>query len=118
MTSTHQPKTKNDAQSLSPLTVTSPTTNPVTKLAYRVQLAAYRNTDYSLKSWRAMVNSYPEIFKGLEPVIKRVDLGLNKGIFFRLMTGAFAIRKQAVKFCTRIMDIGVSTGCIVRKIHK
>ena len=84
--------------------------------AYRAQLAAYRSQARSLDGWSAMVAAYPTQFEGYEPSIERIDLGGQKGVFFRLMTGSFTTVAEARVFCTRIVRAGAASGCIPRKM--
>jgi hypothetical protein len=62
-----------------------------------------------------MATAYPSQFEGYAPVIQRIDLGGQKGVFFRLMTGSFATVAEVRAFCTRIVRAGAASGCIPRK---
>ncbi len=82
--------------------------------AFQAQLAAYRSEARSLNGWRAMIIAYPSQFEGFTPSIERIDLGGEKGVFFRLMTGHFGTADEAKRFCTRIIQSGAASGCIPR----
>ena len=82
--------------------------------AFQAQLAAYRSEVRSLNGWRAMIAAYPSQFEGFSPSIERIDLGGEKGVFFRLMTGHFGTADEAKRFCTRIIQSGAASGCIPR----
>ena len=84
---------------------------------YQAQLAAYRSEARSLNGWRAMVAAYPSHFEGFSPSIERIDLGGEKGVFFRLMTGHFGTVDKAKRFCTRIIKSGAASGCIPRPVR-
>lgn len=82
--------------------------------AFQAQLAAYRSEARSLNGWRAMIDAYPSQFEGFSPSIERIDLGGEKGVFFRLMTGHFGTMDEAKRFCTRIIQSAAASGCIPR----
>ena len=88
--------------------------NTQSATAFQAQLAAYRSEVQSLNSWSAMIAAYPSHFKEFSPSIERIDLGSEKGVFFRLMTGYFGTLDEAKDFCTQIIHSGASSGCIPR----
>ena len=88
--------------------------NTQSATAFQAQLAAYRSEVQSLNSWSAMIAAYPSHFEEFSPSIERIDLGSEKGVFFRLMTGYFGTLDEAKDFCTQIIHSGASSGCIPR----
>lgn len=55
-----------------------------TARATRVQLAALRTEAQAREAWTALLKSHADLFEGLTPEISRLDLGGNKGIYYRL----------------------------------
>ena len=104
------------AASAAPRSETTSNTSKETQAVanYQAQLAAYPSEARSLNGCRAMVAAYPSQFERFSPSIERIDLGGEKGVFFRLMTGHFGTVDEAKRFCTLIVRSGAASGCIPR----
>lgn len=70
--------------------------------SYRVRLAAYRSVENSRKGWAILRKANPDLFQDLEPSLHRIDLGPEKGIFYRLEAGPIADRNAAGALCTAL----------------
>ena len=81
-----------------------------------VQLASYRAAKTAKMGWTALSKSHPDLFKDLNPVVLRVNLGPKKGIFYRLQTGPFAQMGAARQFCATLKEKNPRQGCIPIKV--
>lgn len=81
----------------SPSAVRAP--SPDAAPLYRVQLAAYRSAEEAKAGWRSLTAAEPGLLGRFTPIVHRVDLGPDKGVFFRLQTGGFVDRQTAQAFC-------------------
>jgi len=54
-----------------------------------IQLGSLKSYDLAESEWERLSKKHQDILKGLEPVIQKVDLGEDQGIYYRLRTGPF-----------------------------
>jgi hypothetical protein len=80
---------------------------------FRIQLAAYREADAATQGWHKLSRTNPSLLKGLKPNVIRVDLGADKGVFYRLQAGPLADRETADTLCAELKRQKV--GCLVVK---
>jgi hypothetical protein len=78
---------------------------------YKVQLASYHRSEQAWVGWSELKRSHPDLLNDLTPSVERVDLGLQRGTFFRLQVGAFVHRAEAESLCSRCRSNGMD--CIV-----
>ncbi len=93
-----------------------PPATPVTKTAepvkvYRVQLAAVRSQDGAQGEWARLKKKNGDLLNGLILNVIRVDLGADKGIFYRLRAGPLASEGTAKKLCERLSARKI--GCLI-----
>jgi hypothetical protein len=81
---------------------------------YRIQLAAYRSADEATAGWRKLTAAASDLIGDFAPVVRRVDLGPDKGIYFRLQTGGFADRQAARALCGDLLARHID--CLVAKV--
>ena len=74
---------------------------------YTVQLASYRSADRAQDGWRQIRASALDLLEDVDPVIRRSDLGPDKGIFFRLRTKASS-KESANQLCSALQARGLS----------
>ncbi len=72
--------------------------------AYRVQLAAYRTPGEPLRGWEILLKRHADLLERLRPKVKKVDLGPEKGVYFRLEAGPLADRAAAVALCAALEE--------------
>jgi cell division septation protein DedD len=80
----------------------NPKPEPTSKLAagtIRVQLAAFRDEQVARAGWDKLTGKYGSLLSDLKPFVVRVDLGKEKGIFYRLQAGPLKDEKAAEKLC-------------------
>jgi|GEM_PF-2089342 len=65
---------------------------------YEVQLASYRSEADAMSGWSKLSARAGSTLGGMEPVVRRADLGPDKGIYYRLRTQGFA-KADAQSLC-------------------
>jgi len=61
----------------------------------QIHLASYRSAGGAEAGLQKIKKEHNDLFSGLEMAIKRVDLGPDKGIWFRVIAGGLASREEA-----------------------
>lgn len=82
------------ATGLSPME--TPITGPV------LHLASFRSQASAQQGWQEVLDRNKATLGTLRPIIRRVDLGQGKGVFYRLMTGSFASMGEAEALCVKL----------------
>ena len=72
---------------------------------YMVQLSSQKSEAEAHSSFRGLQARFPNELSGLQPVIRRADLG-SKGVFYRTMVGPFASAHEASQFCASYKAAG------------
>lgn len=67
-----------------------------------LHLASFRSEESAKKAWSDALAGNKTTLGSLRPIIKRVDLGPEKGIFYRLMTGPFNSLSDAEAVCIQL----------------
>lgn len=67
-----------------------------------LHLASYRSEASAMKGWQEVLERNRAALTTMKPIIRRVDLGEGKGIFYRLMTGSFASMADAEATCVKL----------------
>ena len=83
----------------------------VAKGKIHIQLGSLKNYDMAEAEWGRLSKKHQDIFGGLNPVIQKVDLGEDKGIYYRLRTGPFESDERAKSVCASLKDRKVE--CLV-----
>ncbi|MEQ8664304.1 MAG: SPOR domain-containing protein [Rhodospirillales bacterium] len=78
---------------------------------YRIQLAALRSQDRAEAEWKRLRAAHTDLLGRLGLSIVRVDLGGDKGIFYRLRAGPLADAAAAKALCGELSTRNV--GCLV-----
>ena len=76
-----------------------------------VQVAAQRGDGDAQASFRNLQAKFPSILGDRQAVIRRADLGADKGVYYRAMVGPFASMDQAKQFCGSLKSAG--GNCVV-----
>jgi hypothetical protein len=80
---------------------------------YRLQLGALKSEDAARAEWERLKKQQPDILGKLAFSTSRVDLGADKGIYYRIQAGPIADAKQATQNCAALKSRNV--GCILVK---
>ncbi len=78
---------------------------------FRVQLAAFRTPEEATQTWLRLQEGNKDLLGDLDLVIEKVDLGEEKGIFYRLQAAPLKSRDAAEGLCGKLQARDVS--CIV-----
>jgi hypothetical protein len=70
-----------------------------------VQLSSQKSEAEAQSSFRSLQAKFPNELGGLQPIIRRADLG-SKGIFYRTLVGPFASAQEASQFCATYKAAG------------
>ncbi|HWX82667.1 MAG TPA: SPOR domain-containing protein [Xanthobacteraceae bacterium] len=74
--------------------------------AFLVQVSSQPSEAVAQSSFRALQSKFPAVLGSQTPVIKRADLGGEKGVVYRAMVGPFGSRDEAVQFCESLKSAG------------
>lgn len=86
---------------------------PSTGGGWRLQLASLKSEEAVQKSWADLQRKHQDILGSLRSDVVRVDLGADKGIYFRLMAGPVASREEANAKCEQLKAQKVA--CLVAR---
>ncbi|MBY0501000.1 MAG: SPOR domain-containing protein [Alphaproteobacteria bacterium] len=75
-----------------------------------VQLGSLKSYDLAESEWARLSNKHKDVFANLKPTIQKVDLGEEKGIYYRLRTG-YETSEQATTACSTLKERKVE--CLV-----
>ena len=67
-----------------------------------VQLAAFRSESAARGAWKRYRAANRDLLGKLEPNVERADLGVGRGVFFRLRAGPLADEAAAKRLCERL----------------
>ena len=76
-----------------------------------IQLGSLKSYDMAESEWERLSKKHHAILSGLTPVIQKVDLGEEQGIYYRLRTGPFEAPEKAVAACVHLKEQKVE--CVV-----
>ncbi|MEX0810359.1 MAG: SPOR domain-containing protein [Dongiaceae bacterium] len=79
--------------------------------SYRVQLAAVRSEADARTTWAQLQQKLPELLGDLSLLVERIDLGADKGIFYRVQAAPLADHQSAQKLCGNLSARG--QDCLV-----
>jgi len=74
----------------------TPITGPV------LHLASFRSVASATNGWQEVLERNKAALSNYKPIIRRVDLGEGKGVFYRLMTGSFPSLSEAEATCVKL----------------
>ncbi len=66
---------------------------------YAVHLASFRTREAAQREWKRLGAAYGKLLGGLDARFPRVDLGAEKGVYYRLLAGPLADAKRARALC-------------------
>ncbi len=76
--------------------VSSQITGPV------LHIASFRSEASALRGWEEVLAANSDTLGAFQPIVRRVDLGPDQGIFYRLMAGTFASVADAEATCIKL----------------
>jgi len=78
---------------------------------YRIQLAAVRSKDAADSEWARLKKKNGDLLNALTLNVIKVDLGADKGIFYRLQAGPLSTEVTAKQLCAKLS--GRKIGCLI-----
>src|SRR6516162_8585479 len=91
----------------------APDTTESEASGFVVQLSSQKSEAEAQPSFRSLQAKFPNELSGLQPIIRRADLG-SKGVFYRTLVGPFASAQEARQFCANYKAAGGQ--CLVLNI--
>jgi hypothetical protein len=82
---------------------------------YRIWLASLQTQGGAETYWERLVRDMPDLLESLELMVRKVDLGAEKGIWFRVLAGPLPARQQAEELCMTIVRRRPGENCVVMK---
>jgi hypothetical protein len=67
-----------------------------------LHLASFRSVEAAHRAWQDALNLNKALLGPYKQIVRKVDLGEGKGVFFRLMVGPFASLSQAEATCIKL----------------
>jgi hypothetical protein len=83
----------------------APETTESEASGFVVQLSSQKSEAEAQSSFRSLQAKFPNELSGLQPIIRRADLG-SKGVFYRTLVGPFASAQEARQFCAKYKAAG------------
>ena len=85
------------------------TSKPMAKTQVRTQItgpvlhmASFRSKASAMRGWDQVLERNQDILGELQPIVRRIDLGPDQGIFYRLMAGTFESVAAAEAACIKL----------------
>ena len=70
--------------------------------AVHVWLSSQKTREQAELGWQELKGAYPDLLGNLQLTVREVDLGAEKGVWYRVYAGPMADRKEAKALCDRI----------------
>ena len=95
------------------VSTSTPTVEPPINRETLAQIGSFRSVARAKKQWNAVRRANTDLFDGLEPYIERVDLGEDKGVWYRLMVAALPTVQDARRFCRTLNNRSGRIACFM-----
>jgi hypothetical protein len=79
---------------------------------WRAHIASYRSPGGVGDAWEVLRDEMPALVSKLALTTERIDLGVEKGVFYRLLAGPFASRDDAGRFCKALKGENPDAWCM------
>ena len=79
---------------------------------WRAHIASYRSPGGVSNAWEVLRDEMPALVSKLALTTERIDLGAEKGIYYRLLAGPFASRDDAGRFCKALKGEKPDAWCM------
>jgi len=84
---------------------------PSSSARYRLQLASMRSAAAAAETWDKLSAKHGDVIGALELVIQKIDLGVGKGIYYRVQAGPVTSEADGDRMCATLRQRKVA--CIV-----
>gem|GEM_PF-876657 len=85
-------------------TVAVKSTANVSTHAYFAQLGSFRSVERAKIGWAQLLETHFDLLADHQPVFSKADLGVEKGIFYRVRIGGFTNKKTPLVICQQLRD--------------
>jgi hypothetical protein len=79
---------------------------------YRIWLTSFTSADLADRSWLDLMARYPDLLGNLALTVRRVDLGVDKGVWYRVLAGPFEDQEAARAACDEIRRRSPDENCM------
>jgi len=90
-----------------------PTLNEPSDGVIRVWLSSAKTESSAATYWQNLQQTFPDLLGSLQPTIRRVDLGGDLGIWFRVLGGPLQNRASADQLCRELLSRSSQESCMV-----
>jgi cell division septation protein DedD len=90
-----------------------PTEDTAGGSGFKIQIASVKSAAGAEQTWSILLKDYPDILGGLDHSVRQVDLGADKGIWYRLYVGPVASRAGAQDLCGKYKAKSAKNSCLV-----
>jgi endonuclease III len=88
-------------------------TQVATAPAIHIWLSSQKSREQAERGWQELKTAYPDLLDQLELTVREVDLGANKGVWYRVYAGPLASRQDAKDLCAKIKAQPPNSNCLV-----
>ncbi len=81
--------------------------------AFVVQVGSFKGAELAVAGWERLKQKNEDLMPEMRPDVKVVDLGAEKGVWYRLRIGPFADKNSAASMCNALQ--ARNQGCFVTK---
>jgi hypothetical protein len=79
----------------------------------RIWLSSQKTSEQAERGWEELRKAYGALLGNLQPSIRQVDLGAEKGIWYRVYAGPLASRADAQVLCAKIKSQPPNSNCLI-----
>jgi cell division septation protein DedD len=84
--------------------------------AFAVQLASLASEAEASQIGDILKSKHPDLLGRFDLLVRRADLGAEKGVWYRVLAGPFAARDAATQLCSRLRAAPNRADCLVVSI--
>ena len=101
------------AKPVAKVTSAKPVASVQPKAIFRIQLAAVRTMKRAQQEWSRLRKKHSDLLERLKLSVTKADLGIGKGLFYRLRAGPLASEADARDLCAKLAKRKV--GCLIAR---
>jgi cell division septation protein DedD len=90
-----------------------PTESTAGGSGFKIQIASVKSAAGAEQTWSILLKDFPDILGGLDHSVRQVDLGAEKGIWYRLYAGPIGSRADAQALCGQYKAKSTKNSCLV-----
>jgi cell division septation protein DedD len=90
-----------------------PTEDTAGGSGFKIQIASVKSAAGAEQTWAILLKDFPDVLGGLNHSVRQVDLGTDKGIWYRIYAGPVASRAVAQDLCGKYKAKSAKNSCLV-----